>query len=139
VIRGLSPSFFRASTQSSLDPLTLQAMAIALALLGLGWVAARLLLRRRLAVQNETDDKMFALASLNRFLNPAHPRVDAVVNWALLALLAASSLIGVHVGIIEDLAPGRAISSGWQDAATVSLGLGSGRLRSTSTGTSSGM
>jgi hypothetical protein len=116
------------------DLKTLQAQAIALSLLSLAWVGARLALRkmnrestvdREAQVETALPVKLFDAGVLAGFLNPGWPSVDRVLNAMLLALMVALSLIGLHAGFVEELLPGQALSIYGREVASMALGAGS--------------
>jgi hypothetical protein len=96
------------------DLKTLQAQAVALALMSLAWVALRLLLRKLRVIQdaptaelqeNESDASrpLFNPRALSQLLYPGWPGVDRVITWSLLAFLSGLSLIGVQIGLGGEL------------------------------------
>jgi hypothetical protein len=86
------------------DLRTMQAQAVALALLSLGWVAARLI--------------------FSRFGVTAGFGVDRVVTLLLLCFLIGLSVLGAFAGMTEELAPGQALLASRNFVATA-LGAGS--------------
>ncbi|MGE0129853.1 MAG: hypothetical protein AB7U82_17365 [Blastocatellales bacterium] len=94
------------------DLTTMQAQAVALAMLSLIWIAARLAFRRFGATEeiaelrnggNEAESRFFNLGVVAKLFYPGWPGVDRVVTLLLLVFLAGLSLYGVHVGMIEGL------------------------------------
>src|SRR5262245_23477232 len=110
------------------DLRTLQAQAVALAMLSLAWIAARLALRRfgvaaEIAEprkdEGEEHSRIFDPGAAAKLLYPGRPGVDRVTTALLLGFLAWLSLYGVHVGMIRALSAGWALSpEGWDFAAT---------------------
>ena len=95
------------------DLTTTQAQAVALALLSLAWIAVRLTFRR------------FGVTVATRLLHPGWPGVDRIVTLLLLVFLAGLSVYGVHVGMVESLFRGQALSAESRNLAAVALGAGS--------------
>src|SRR5262245_49865890 len=90
------------------DLRTLQAQAVALAMLSLAWIAARLALRRfGIAAEiaeprkdeGEEHSRIFDPGAAAKLLYPGRPGVDRVTTALLLGFLAWLSLYGVHVGM----------------------------------------
>lgn len=77
------------------NPLRWQAIGIALATLSLGWIALRLLVRRKA----EADK----VSSFERLLYPPWPTVDRIVAVAVWAMLIVLSVIGVSEGLYINL------------------------------------
>jgi hypothetical protein len=91
------------------DLQTMQAQAVALALLSLAWIAVRLAFRR-FGVTAE-------LAG-----------VDRIVTLLLLVFLAGLSVLGAFVGMTEELAPWQALSTASRNFVATALGVGSWHL-----------
>ena len=103
--------------QSFIDDLTtMQAQAVALALLSLAWIAVRLTFRR------------FGVTVATGLLHPGWPGVDRIVTLLLLAFLVGLSVCGVHVGMIESLFRGQALFAESRNLAAAALGAGSWSL-----------
>lgn len=96
------------------DLRTLQAQAIALALLSLAWIGVRLIL-----------GKVGSSAMAARLLRPAWPAVDRVVTLLSLAFLVGLSLYGASVGMIEGLFQWRALSAEGGNLGAMARGSGS--------------
>ncbi|MGH9939649.1 MAG: hypothetical protein ACREAM_25695, partial [Blastocatellia bacterium] len=114
------------------DLATMQAQALALAILSLAWIAVRLALRRAGVTaadsQNgaqETAARLFDPGVASKLLYPGWPGVDRVVTLLLSVFLAGLSLYGVHVGMIEGLQPWRALSIEIRNLAATATGAGS--------------
>src|SRR5262245_28902812 len=114
----------------------MQAQAVALALLSLAWIAARLALRRfgvtaEIAEsrkdEEEEPSRLFDPAAAAKLLYPEWPGVDSVVTLLLLVFLASLSLYGAQVGMIEAF-PEWALSTESPDFAAAALGAGSWSL-----------
>jgi len=106
VVFGVAALFGHEWPHSFLSDLrTMQAQAIALALLSLGWIAVRLISRR------------FGVA--------AEFGVDRIVTLMLLCFLCGLSVFSVSVGMTEELAPGKALSTASRNFVAAALGAGS--------------
>ncbi|MGH9852482.1 MAG: hypothetical protein ACREBD_21815, partial [Blastocatellia bacterium] len=106
VVFGVAALFGHEWPHSFLSDLrTMQAQAIALALLGLGWIAARLIFRR-IGVTAELG-------------------VDRIVTLLTLCFLFGLSVVGVFAGMTEELAAGRALSTASRNVVATALGAGS--------------
>src|SRR5262249_47941927 len=119
------------------DLRTLQAQAVALAMLSLAWIAARLALRRFGVVSEiaesrkdggEGHSRLFDPAAAAKLLYPGWPGVDRVMTLLLLGFLAWLSLYGVHVGMIQGLSTGWGPSPESRDFAATATGWGSWSL-----------
>jgi hypothetical protein len=119
------------------DLKTLQAQAVALAMLNLAWIAARLALRRfgvsasvaeSKEDEGEAPSRFFDPAAAAKLLYPGWPRVDRVITALLLAFIVSLSLYGVHVGMIEALRPDWALSTDGPNSAATAAGWGSWSL-----------
>jgi hypothetical protein len=116
------------------DLKTMQAQAVALAMLSLAWIAARLALRRFGVAagvdesqkdEREAPTRFFEPGAAAKLLYPGWPSVDRVISLLLLAFLVSLSLYGVHVGMIEALRSGWALSTESRNFAATALGAGS--------------
>lgn len=115
VVFGVAALFGHQWPQSFIGDLTtLQAQAVALALLSLVWVAVRLVF-----------GKLQTSAAAARLLHPAWPAVDRVITLLLLAFLVGLSLYGARVGMIEGLFQWQALSAESRNLAATALGSGS--------------
>jgi len=138
VVFGIAALFRHESPHSFVGDLrTIQAQAVALAMLNLAWIAARLALKRFGVVasvaeskkdEGEEPSRLFDPAAAVKLLYPGWPGVDRIVTLLLLGFLASLSLYGVHVGMIEALSPGWALSTESRDFAATALGAGSWSL-----------
>src|SRR5215813_3754097 len=138
VVFGIAFLFRHESPRSFVGDLrTLQAQAVALAMLSLAWIAARLALRRIGVVaetaeshkdDGEASSRLFDPAADAKLIYPGWPGVDRIVTLLLLGFLASLSLYGVHVGMIEALSPGWAPSPESRDFAATAAGWGSWSL-----------
>src|SRR5262249_25772742 len=137
VVFGIARLFGHESPHSFVADLrTMQAQAVALALLSLAWIAARLALRRfgvtaEIAEsrkdEEEEPSRLFDPAAAAKLLYPEWPGVDSVVTLLLLVFLASLSLYGAQVGMIEAF-PEWALSTESPDFAAAALGAGSWSL-----------
>ncbi len=120
------------------DLTTLQAQAIALALLSLAWIGVRLAFRRfgeKLGLTSETGEsqngeteastRLFNPGVANKLFYPGWPGVDHVITLLLLVFLVGLSLYGVHAGMIEGFQPWRALSTETRNSAATAAGAGS--------------
>ncbi|HMB27661.1 MAG TPA: hypothetical protein VKS99_06115, partial [Blastocatellia bacterium] len=138
VVFGIAYLFRHKSPDSFVGDLrTLQAQAVALAMLSLAWIAARLALRRFGVVaeivesrkdEGETSTRLFDPAAAAKLLYPGWPGVDRIITLLLLGFLASLSLYGVHVGMIEALSAGSALSTESREFAATAAGWGSWSL-----------
>lgn len=96
------------------DLTTMQAQAVALALLSLIWIAIRLAF---------VKFKNNAVAV--RLFYPAWPGVDRIITLSLLVFLAGLSAYGAHVGIVEGLFQSQSLSVEERNLAAAALGSGS--------------
>ncbi len=87
-------AWFESAALPWLDPWTLQAQAIALAVLGLFWVGVRIGAQRW--------SSAFRLKSL---LNPPWPAFDRGLNVVLLIVLMALAVYGTLPGVAQELTP----------------------------------
>src|SRR4029453_2064477 len=78
--------------------------------------------------EGEASTRLFDPAAVSKLLYPGWPGVDRVITLLLLGFLVLLSLYGVHVGMIEALSPGRALSSESRDFAATAAGWGSWSL-----------
>jgi hypothetical protein len=100
------------------DLRTMQAQAVALAMLSLAWISARLALRKlgvvadvaeSEKVDGEAHSRIFDPAAAAKLLYPGWPGVDRVITLLLLAFIVSLSLYGGYVGMIEE----HPDSAGW--------------------------
>jgi hypothetical protein len=138
VVFGVAALFGHQWPQSFLSDLSvMQAQAVALALLSLAWTASRLFLRRfgttPETAQSQGDESLVSA----RFFNPAvasgllYPNwitIDRIVSLLLIGFLVWLSVLGAHVGMIEGLFPGQALSETGRMKAVTALGTGSWSL-----------
>jgi len=119
------------------DLRTLQAQAVALAMMSLAWIAVRLALRRfgvaAGVAESQKDDgeapsHLFDPAAAAKLLYPGWPGVDRVITLLLLAFIVSLSLYGVYVGMVEALRPDSALSTEVRNFAATALGAGSWSL-----------
>lgn len=96
------------------DLTTMQAQAVALALLSLVWIAIRL-----------AFVKFRTPAVAAKLFYPAWPGVDRIITLSLLAFLAGLSAYGAHVGIVEGLFQSQSLSVEERSLAATALGSGS--------------
>src|SRR5262249_29707360 len=111
VVSGIAALFGHESPHSFVGDLrTMQAQAVALAMLGLAWIAERLALKRFGVVagvgeskkdEGEEPSRLFDPAAAAKLLYPGWPGVDRVVTLLLLIFLASLSLYAARVGMIE--------------------------------------
>jgi hypothetical protein len=137
VVFGIAHLFHHPWPQSFVGDLrTMQAQAVALALLSLAWIAARLALKRFGVVagvaeskkdEGEEPSRLFDPAAASKLLYPGWPGVDRVVTLLLLVFLASLSLYCARVGMIEAL-PERALSTESRNFAAMAAGWGSWSL-----------
>jgi hypothetical protein len=115
VVFGVADLFGHQWPQSFIrDLATLQAQAVALALLSLVWIAVRLVF-----------GKLGVSDAAARLLHPAWPAVDRVVTLLLLAFLVGLSVYGASVRMIEGLFQWQALPADSRDLAATALGSGS--------------
>src|SRR5262249_30625024 len=127
------------------DLTTMQAQAVALALLSLAWVAVRLAFRRfgrrfgqRFGMteeaaeakmrnnESEATRQVFNPNIAAKLLYPGWPGVDRIITLLLLVFLVGLSLYGVHVGMVEGLQLWPALfSTESRNLATTAFGAGS--------------
>jgi hypothetical protein len=131
---GVAAFFGHQFPQSFLGDLrTLQAQAVALALLSLAWIAVRLAFKR-LGVtpeiaelrngENEAASRLFDPGVAAKLLYPEWPAVDRVVTLLMLAFMVGVSFLGAHAGMNEGLFLGPpSIES--RNLASTALGAGS--------------
>jgi hypothetical protein len=137
VVFGIARLYGHESPHSFVGDLrTIQAQAVALAMLSLAWIAARLALRRfgvaaEIAEshkdEGEASTRLFDPAAAAKLLYPGWPGVDRVVTLLLLVFLASLSLYCARVGMIEAL-PERALSTESRNFAATAAGWGSWSL-----------
>ena len=96
-----SQSWFQGEL-SWFDPWSLQAVGIALSVLGLAWIALRLGVQRGL-VLNDPDGS--GAARLGRLLNPGWPAFDRVVQGVLLAAIVFLAVYAVVPVRPQELTP----------------------------------
>ncbi len=94
--------WYSASRAPWLDPRTLQAQAIAMAGLALGWIALRLGVRRWGAWADESES--FA-AVAHSLLNPRWPSFDRLLRGAAVLVLVGLSIYGALPGVAQELTP----------------------------------
>ncbi|MBO0861039.1 MAG: hypothetical protein J2P21_21655 [Chloracidobacterium sp.] len=111
---------------------TIQAQAVALAMLSMIWISARLALRRFGVVSGKDEGEepagFFDRATAAKLLYPGWPGVDRVITLLLLALLVGLSSYGAYVEMVERLRPGKALSTESLNFAATALGAGSWTL-----------
>jgi hypothetical protein len=137
VVFGVARLFGHESPQSFVGDLrTMQAQAVALAMLSLAWIAVRLALKRFGVVagvaeskkdEGEEPSRLFDPAAAAKLLYPGGVGVDRVVTLLLLVFLASLSLYVARVGMIEAL-PERALSTESRYFAATAAGWGSWSL-----------
>jgi hypothetical protein len=137
VVFGIARLFRHESPHSFVGDLrTMQAQSVALAMLSLAWIAARLALRRFGVAagvgeskkdEGEEPSRLFDPAAAAKLLYPGWPGVDRVVTLLLLVFLASLSLYCARVGVIEAL-PERALSTESRNLAATAAGWGSWSL-----------
>lgn len=118
------------------DLRTMQAQAVALAMLSLAWISARLALRKLGVVADvaesgkddgEAPTRLFDPAAAAKLLYPGWPGVDRVITLLLLAFIVSLSLYGGYVGMIE-ARPDSALSTEIRNFAATAAGWGSWSL-----------
>jgi hypothetical protein len=137
VVFGIARLFGHESPHSLVGDLrTMQAQAVALAMLSLAWIAARLALRRfgvaaEIAEspkdEGEASIRLFDPAAVSKLVYPGWPGVDRIVTLLLLVFLASLSLYCARVGMIE-AHPERALSTESRYFAATAAGWGSWSL-----------
>jgi hypothetical protein len=119
------------------DLKTLQAQAVALAVMSLAWIAVRLALRRfgvsagvaeSKEDEGEAPSRLFDPAAAAKLLYPGWPGVDRVITALLLVFIVSLSLCGVHAGMIDGLRLDWALSTESRYFAATALGAGSWSL-----------
>ncbi|HEY7184606.1 MAG TPA: hypothetical protein VIC84_24420, partial [Blastocatellia bacterium] len=118
------------------DLRTIQAQAVALAMLSLAWIAVRLALRRVGAESGPQSGKdegeepagLFDRAAAAKMFYPGWLGVDRVITLLLLAFLVGLSLYGGYVEMVESLRLGKAVSTESLNFAATALGVGSWSL-----------
>jgi hypothetical protein len=119
------------------DLTTMQAVAVALAMLSLAWIALRLALRRFGVApgvaesrkdESEASFRLFDPGAAAKLLYPGWPGVDRAITLLLLAVLVGFSLYGVHVGMVDALRHESALSPESRYFAATALGAGSWSL-----------
>src|SRR4030095_2789716 len=137
VVFGIANLFRHQEPRSFVGDLrTMQPRAVALAMLSLAWIAARLALRRfgvaaEIAEsskdEGEASTRLFDPAAAAKLLYPGWPGVDRILTLLLLVFLASLSLYCARVGMIE-ANPGRALSTESRYFAATAAGWGSWSL-----------
>lgn len=84
-----------------LDPRTLQAEGIALALFALGWVGVRIGIRA-VAERGKTSDW---LVDVRRLMAPSWPTFDRLALWSAVVVLVGLVVYGVVPGVAQELSP----------------------------------
>ncbi|HEY6400265.1 MAG TPA: hypothetical protein VI479_02570, partial [Blastocatellia bacterium] len=119
------------------DLQTIQAQAVALAILSLAWIAARLALRRFSVVEGgaeanndeaEAPYRLFDLRVAAKLLYPEWLGVDRVITLMLLAFLVGVSVFGVYIRALDGRLTGWALSPEPPEFAATALGKGSWAL-----------
>ena len=119
------------------DLKTLQAQAVALAMMSLAWIAVRLALRRfgvsagvaeSKEDEGEAPSRLFDPAAAAKLLYPGWPGVNRVITALLLVFIVSLSLCGVHAGMIDGLRLDWALSTESRYFAATALGAGSWSL-----------
>jgi hypothetical protein len=137
VVFGIARLFGHESPYSFVGDLrTMQAQAVALAMLSLAWIATRLALKRFGVAaeiadsskdEGEASTRLFDPTAAAKLLYPGWPGVDRIVTLLLLVFLASLSLYCARVGMIEAL-PERALSTESRNFAATAAGWGSWSL-----------
>jgi hypothetical protein len=119
------------------DLRTIQAQAVALAILSLAWIATRLAFRRFVASAGDVESKevdgeepapLFDRGVAAKLLYPGWLGVDRVITLLLLAFLVCLSMYGVCVRMVYALRPEWALSTESLNRAATALGAGSWAL-----------
>jgi hypothetical protein len=119
------------------DLKTIQAQSVALAMLSLAWIAARLALRRFSVAEGgaespkdetEAPYRLFELRAAAKLLYPEWLGVDRAITLLLLAFLTGVSLFGVCVRFADGLHSSWTVSPGSLEFAATGLGAGSWAL-----------
>lgn len=92
-----SEAWFQSAERPRLDPWNLQAQAVALAVLALGWIAVRIAAARWI---KPAEKQTLAL-----LLNPTWPAFDRVMNVLLLLAMVALAIYGALPGVAQELTP----------------------------------
>ena len=129
------------------DLKTLQAQAVALAMMSLAWIAVRLALRRfgvsagvaeSKEDEGEAPSRLFDPAAAAKLLYPGWPGVDRVITALLLVFIVSLSLYGVHAGMIDgassrlgafDREPEFCRDRAWRGLVVTAAGVVAGLLR----------